>query len=148
MITIHVQESTGTRTSRTTTGARSPRKADSRSVGGGSVGVTGTGTPINVDQRRVRRDADSRRGSCTAAGAKAITRGDLRAAPGKRSILSVVLAADVLPRKTERTHTAPRRACQCKTIRGRMACVVEVHWLGRIRIDALDALGSHVEEIR
>ena len=68
----------------------------------------------------------------------------LRAPPGKRRVLSVVLTTHIVPLETERVHVALRRFGQRKTIRGRMARVIEVERLGSVGIDSFDAFGRHV----
>src|ERR1043166_4128780 len=68
--------------------------------------------------------------------------------PGKRRVLSVVLAARVVPRQTERLHVALRGMGEGKAIRGRMTRVIQVQRLRGIGIDTLGALSGHVNEAR
>src|SRR5688572_13235651 len=98
--------------------------------------ITGTSTRSTTTGMRSPRNTDSSRV------------GSLGTAPGKRRILTIVPAAFVLPCQAESLHTTPRGACEGKTIRGWMTGVVEMYRLGRIRIDAFDALGGHVHETR
>src|SRR5438105_14352093 len=68
----------------------------------------------------------------------------LRAFPGEGCVLTVVLSAHVVP--GERVHMTPGRVRERERIRGGMAGVLEPQ-LG-IGVQALGALGRHVDEIR
>ena len=73
---------------------------------------------------------------------------ELSTPPGKRRVLSVVFAGDIVPRQTERMHVALRRMGEGEAIGGRMPRVIEVQRLGGIGIDTLGALSGHINEVR
>src|SRR5690349_7733084 len=68
--------------------------------------------------------------------------------PGKGRVLSVVLAAHVVPGQAERVHVALRGMCEREAVGGRMARVVEVKRLRCVGIKPLGALSRHVNEAR
>src|SRR3989442_10913895 len=73
---------------------------------------------------------------------------DWSGTPGERGVLSVVLSAHIVPREAERAYVAPGRMRQRETVGGRMACVVEMQRLGRVRTESQDALRRHVDQAR
>ena len=117
--TIHIQETSGSRTSRTTAGARSYRNADSTMVGGRSAGVAG---PASKDETR---DDD----------AVTPVRRRRRATRCARKTAHTVRCScrSRLPTPSRARARGFGGARQREAIRGRMAGVVEVHRLGGIR---------------
>src|SRR5437764_2609491 len=78
----------------------------------------------------------------------AATADGLCTSPGKRRVLSVVLAARVVPRQTERAYVTFHRMSEREAIRSRMARVVEIERLGRVGVDPHRPFSSHVEQAR
>src|SRR5260221_6348618 len=70
----------------------------------------------------------------------------LSAFPGEGRVLTVVFSGHVVPRESERVHVTPGRVRERERIRGRMAGVLEPQL--RIGVQALGALGGHVDEVR
>src|SRR5712692_2437317 len=70
----------------------------------------------------------------------------LSIAPGKRRVLSIVLATRVVPRQTERVHMARRCMSQREAIGGRMAGVFEVQRFRGARIDAHSGFSGHIHK--
>ena len=83
----------------------------------------------------------SRRGRAAAADDRLRT-------PGKRRVLSVVLAADIVPRQTEGVDVALRGVGKGEAIRSRVTRVFQIEWLSGVRVDSLSALSRHVDEAR
>src|SRR5258708_12489076 len=71
----------------------------------------------------------------------------LSTAPGKWSVLSVILAARVVPRKTQRVHMALGCMRQGEAIRGRMTGIFKMERLRGPRIDPHCARCRHVNEV-
>src|SRR5439155_24265690 len=63
--------------------------------------------------------------------------------PVKRRVMPGVLPARLVPRQSERVDVALRRVRDRETARDRMACFVEVHRLGGVRIDPLLTFRGH-----
>ena len=68
--------------------------------------------------------------------------------PGKRRVLSVVLAANIVPRQTEGVDVALRGVGKGEAVRSRVTRVFQIEWLSGVRVDSLGALSRHVDEAR
>src|SRR5579862_6908684 len=92
-----------------------------------------------IKARQVRIRMRSRRDSEAAP--------ELSTAPGKWSVLRVVLPARVIPGEPQRADVALRRMRQRETIGGGMSGVVQIQRLGGGGIDAFGGFRGHVDEI-
>src|SRR5436309_12098924 len=71
----------------------------------------------------------------------------LRATPGKRRVLTIVLSACVIPTQPQGVHVALQCMREGKPVRRRMPRVVQVERLGEVGVDPAGSFGGHVDEL-